>query len=26
MNMANPWSWIAIGSPLLIAFSGFLIR
>ena len=26
MNMANPWSWVAIGSPLLIAFSGFLIR
>lgn len=26
INMANPWSWVAIASPLLIAFSRFLIR
>jgi uncharacterized membrane protein len=26
LNMGNPWSWVVIGSPLLIALSGFLIR
>jgi uncharacterized membrane protein len=25
LNMGNPWSWVVLGSPLLIALSGFLI-
>jgi uncharacterized membrane protein len=25
VNLGNPWSWVVIGSPLVIALSGFLI-